>query len=264
MISFWVLSTKAQTKNEDLEIFFIEEDQKLKLFANNHKLYPFSLTFNFELKGLRLLDDLPEVFVLPPETDTFQLATFSIPERRSWSYKYSYGYYSGDANAIHNENQLYLLPFKEHQTYLLSQGYFGEESHMNENALDFTMPEGTEICAARGGKVVDIKEDSNQGCPNSSCNEMGNFVKILHDDGTMADYFHLQQNGALVELGETVEAGDIIALAGDTGWASGSHLHFIVYKASANGRVSIPTLFKTQNSASGEYLKEDKKYRSVR
>lgn len=257
-------SLAGQSQNDDPSLFFEQDGQELKLFGNNHQLIPLTLIFNFELKGLKPLEDLPDAFILPAEIDTFLLATFSIPEGRSWSYKYSYSYYSGDANAKHDDEHIYLIPYQEHESFLLSQGYFSEPSHMKENALDFTMPEGSKICAARSGKVVQIKEDSNKGCPGAECNELGNYVRILHEDGTLADYFHLQQNGALVNLGEEVQAGEVIALAGDTGWASGSHLHFIVYKAGINGRISIPTLFKTNDAPTGSFLKEDRRYLSVR
>ncbi len=265
LLSIFFISSglAAQEQNDELQLFFEEDGQVLRLLADNKKLYPLSVKINLELKGLKPLEDLPEIVVVPGDAKGHELLTFSIPEDRAWSYKYAFSFYSGDANARHNDDYRYLIPFEEGERYLLSQGYNGSFSHMNENSLDFTMPEGTRITAARGGRVVDIKEDSNRGCPNVSCNDDGNYVRILHDDGTMADYYHLQFEGALVELNQEVRAGELIALAGDTGWASGSHLHFIVFQPTLNGRMSIPTLFKTEQS-SGEYLKEDVWYTSVR
>lgn len=253
----------AQEENDEMRLFFEEDGQVLRLKADNFKLYPISVKVNFELKGLQPTDDLPEIMVLPGEASDYELLAFSIPEGRSWGYKYAFSYYSGDASAKHNDDHVYLIPYKSGERYKLSQGYNGSFSHQNENSLDFTMPKGTEITAARAGRVVDLKEDSDRGCPSADCNDFGNFVRTLHSDGTMADYYHLQQNGALVELGQFVEAGDVIAEAGATGWASGVHLHFIVFKPTINGRMSIPTLFLTENN-NGEYLKEDRSYLSVR
>jgi murein DD-endopeptidase MepM/ murein hydrolase activator NlpD len=49
-------------------------------------------------------------------------------------------------------------------------------------------------------------------------------VKIDHKDGFSTIYAHNLQN--LVEPGQAVEAGSVIALVGRTGRASGPHLHF--------------------------------------
>lgn len=262
-ILFIYSSLTAQEENNELKLFFEEDGQILRLLADNDKLYPLSVALSLELKGLKALEELPDIMVVPGEAHNYQMLTFSIPEDRSWSYKYAFNYYSGNAHAVHNNEYPYLLPYEEGERFLLSQGYDGDFSHVHENSLDFTMPEGTRITAARGGKVVDLKEDSNHGCPKESCNDDANYVRILHNDGTLADYYHLQFNGVLVKLNQEVKAGDVIALAGATGWASGSHLHFIVYQPSLNGRLSIPTLFKTSQSST-EYLQEGIWYTSIR
>ena len=254
----------AQEDSKAPSLIFVQQENELKLLGSNDQYYPLTIRIEFVLKGLKLTEKLPDFFVLPAQSDSVALTTFAIPEGRTWSYKYSYSHYMGDANAQHNEEYIYVLPFPEGSTYLLSQGYMGASSHQNEYALDFTMPEGTEVSAARAGLVVDIKEDSNQGCPSASCNDLANYVRILHEDGTLADYFHLKQNGALVQIGQQVESGTVIGLAGDTGWASGSHLHFMVYKGSPTGRISIPTRFKVkENDPKGSALNEGQRYLSI-
>ncbi len=50
----------------------------------------------------------------------------------------------------------YDLPFQKGKLFRVYQGYNGVFSHQNEKAIDFTMPEGTEILAAREGMVVQI------------------------------------------------------------------------------------------------------------
>lgn len=57
-------------------------------------------------------------------------------------------------------------------------------------------------------------------------NTYGNMVKIKHSDGTVAYYGHIKQNSIKVKVGEYVEAGQEIAMVGNSGYSSGPHLHF--------------------------------------
>jgi len=67
----------------------------------------------------------------------------------------------------------------------------------------------------------------------------------------LGDYAHLQKDGGMVQVGETVAAGDLIGLSGSTGFSSGPHLHFAVLKIAAGSvRQSIPVKFRTANGES--------------
>ena len=55
-----------------------------------------------------------------------------------------------------------------------------------------------------------------------------NFIRILHEDGTMALYAHLREEGALVRVGQRVRGGQQIGLSGNTGFTTGPHLHFVI------------------------------------
>ena len=67
---------------------------------------------------------------------------------------------------------------------------------------------------------------------------------MLHDDGTTGEYYHLMQGGALVEVGESVQRGQLIARSGNTGHTTMPHLHFAVYRATTWGNTqSIPVRF---------------------
>ena len=88
------------------------------------------------------------------------------------------------------------------------------------------MPEGTPIVAARGGMVVKI-ENEQSGRGN---NPAGNFVRILHDDGTMGVYLHLMKGSVAVREGQRIETGTRIARSGNTGNSTGPHLHFVVQR----------------------------------
>lgn len=96
-------------------------------------------------------------------------------------------------------------------------------------AWDFAMPMGSLILAARGGRVSFVEQHWDIGGPNfKKYAAFANYVAIDQGDGTTALYLHLMQHGSLVKPGQPVIQGQPIAYSGETGFASGPHLHFQV------------------------------------
>jgi murein DD-endopeptidase MepM/ murein hydrolase activator NlpD len=141
---------------------------------------------------------------------------------------------------------VYHLPYEEGKTHLLVQGYFSKFSHKNRAALDFKMKRGTKITAAREGVVIRVKQDGDRGGWNKKYRPYGNVIVIQHSDGSRAGYWHLQQNGAFVKVGDTVRQDQVIGLSGKTGYTLFPHLHFIVWRSDNNGWRQIATHFKTK------------------
>lgn len=123
----------------------------------------------------------------------------------------------------------YELPFKKGGKYRVVQGYGGLFSHIHTAALDFAMPVGTPVYAARGGIIYGYRDDSNEGGILSKYKNKANYILIKHDDGSFGCYWHLQKNGVLVKHGY-VTAGQQIGLSGATGQVVSPHLHFSVKK----------------------------------
>src|SRR6185369_17458946 len=98
-------------------------------------------------------------------------------------------------------------------TFRLFQGPNGALSHRGKFALDFTMPLGTAVCAARAGEVIHVVDRFDDGGTDPKFTEMTNKILILHDDGTVGAYFHLLRGGMRVKLGDRVEPGTIIGLS---------------------------------------------------
>lgn len=159
-----------------------------------------------------------------------------------------------------DSSYIYALPYEEGGSHRLVQGYFGPFSHKERAALDFKMKRGTKITAAREGVVVRVKEDGDRGGWNKKYRPYGNNIVIQHPDGSRAGYWHLQWNGALVNVGDTVQKGQVIALSGKTGYTAMPHLHFLVWSFDNNRQwQQIPTRFQT--SSGPKYLRSWKKYK---
>jgi murein DD-endopeptidase MepM/ murein hydrolase activator NlpD len=155
---------------------------------------------------------------------------------------------------------IYTLPYEKGESFFVLQGYYSRLTHKNRAALDFKMKRGTKIVAARGGVVIRAKEDGTKGGLKGEYRSHGNTVVIEHEDGSRAGYWHLQTNGALVEVGDTVKAGQVIALSGKTGFTATPHLHFMVWRSGAGGWQQVATRFHTENGP--HYLRPFHFYRN--
>lgn len=154
---------------------------------------------------------------------------------------------------------VYSLPFEKGKKHRLVQGYFGPFSHKERAALDFAMKRGTKVCAVRSGVVVRVKEDGDRGGMNRKYRPYGNNIVIEHGDGTRAGYWHLQHNGALINVGDSVQEGQVIGLSGKTGYAAMPHLHLLIWRYSNNRWEQIATRFRTHKGIL--YLRGWKKYK---
>ncbi len=264
--SFFSTST-AQIQIDWLEI--TEEDgenDNINLYATNKGYCPLTISMDFSvLENLKADRKLPAEVVIPNDGEAHHVVTLKPTSRTgNLAYNFQLAYSMGDAlNAKPNKNHAYLLPFSAGKSYRVGQGYNGHFSHSGINALDFNMPEGSNICATRAGTVVTVKEDSNSGCKSSKCKDQANYILIYHKDGTFASYVHLKFQGAKVKPGDKIEAGQVIGLSGNTGWSSGPHLHLEIYQPGPNNqRISLPTKFLIAQGKKA-YLKEEESYTAI-
>ena len=84
---------------------------------------------------------------------------------------------------------------------------------------------GTPVKAAMDGRVADVGWNANYG----------NYVIISHGGGLQTLYGHLSSYS--VKAGDSVSQGMVIAKSGNTGYSTGPHLHFGVYR---NGVMTNP------------------------
>jgi murein DD-endopeptidase MepM/ murein hydrolase activator NlpD len=122
---------------------------------------------------------------------------------------------------------IYNLPFKDGTKHRVVQGYGGLFSHKNIAAIDFEMPEGTPIYAAREGTIYSYKDNSDEGGLFSKYKNKANFIIVKHNDESFGCYWHLKKDGVVAKKG-MVAKGQLIGYSGATGFTLRPHLHFSV------------------------------------
>lgn len=117
----------------------------------------------------------------------------------------------------------YRLPYPVGESYPVHQDNCSLGGHhgVYRYSYDFLMPIGSPVTAARAGVVAETLEGHLDG------EAIENWVKIRHEDETLAAYSHLHR--VAVRVGEVVAVGDLLGLSGNTGQTGGvPHLHFHV------------------------------------
>ncbi|PKM32651.1 MAG: peptidase M23 [Gammaproteobacteria bacterium HGW-Gammaproteobacteria-12] len=170
--------------------------------------------------------DKPIRWVLPPRSN-IRLATLSPQDAsKPLRYKPRLRYALGDPRlqpSIHR----YPLPWRG-GPFRQTQGANGTYSHFTP----------------KGRYAVDIAVKTENQQSGRGNNPAGNFVRILHDDGTMGVYLHLMKGSVSVREGQRVETGSLLARSGNTGNSTGPHLHFVVQRNVGLAVESIPFNFR--------------------
>lgn len=164
---------------------------------------------------------------------------YPLMYQQSFSYSLIYSPEPGKKGSV--GGYAYALPWKG-GPFRISQGAGGDFSHNSPKgrfAVDIAMPVGTPIVAARAGTVVKVRNDQHGRRPDPA----GNYVRILHDDGTHSAYLHLKRGSVQVKAGQQVKIGSLLGQSGNTGRSTGPHLHFVVQKNIGDSLVSVPFRF---------------------
>lgn len=103
-----------------------------------------------------------------------------------------------------------------------------DSNHRNgHSGIDFACAVGTTVQSGAAGTVVSATKS------NAANGGYGMYMEVDHGDGFKTLYGHL--SGFIASVGETVTAGQAIAKSGNTGFSTGPHLHFSLFKN--NGHV---------------------------
>ena len=114
------------------------------------------------------------------------------------------------------QNQSYMWPLPVNRLTITSKYGWRKIWGMNDfhYGIDIAAPYGTEIYAAKAGKVIVSTYD----------HSYGNYVVIDHGGGKTTRYAHMSTR--IAKVGDSVKQGQIIGKVGATGSATGYHLHF--------------------------------------
>lgn len=222
-VSYWLYNKKPFVVTVTLEV----DTSNLRTSASNQHRH----NINQVLQGHQRV----KVLELQP-----------IDKGRSIWYDESFYWTPGNMLAVHQAENGYHYPYPKGDYYPIVQGFSGGYSHSGASAyaVDFAMPVGTPIHAARSGIVIDLVATHSKGGASRKYASYANYVVILHEDDTTGEYYHLQQNGVVVAIGEKIVTGQKIGYSGNTGFSSLPHLHFAVYRAKPFGKYqSVPFKF---------------------
>ena len=242
-------SSKKAKKQELVYLEAKKVGKEIAIYAYNNN--PYTVTINIKADFTNLKSDKAKLssFTLGANANV-ECTRLTPINGNAYSYALEYTWILGSQNALHDDSYIYRLPFSIGSSHIVSQGYNGGKTHFGSSryAIDFAMNVGTKIYAAREGKVVKTKADSNIGGIGKEYSKHGNFVTIEHSDKTFATYYHLKQNGVAVSVGSTIKRGDLLGYSGNTGYSSGPHLHFAVFTLDNTLKTqTLPVKFKSVN-----------------
>lgn len=189
--------------------------------------------------------------VLPPRSDTDLVFVGKSVEQVELRFDSEFEFIPGQPGAEHRPEQPYRLPYALSSSVRVSQAYPVVKTHndaASQYAVDFVMPVGTDVFAARDGVVIEVASDFfESGTDYEVDGPRANVVRILHADGTMALYVHLNWNTIRVVPGQRVRRGEYLADSGNTGFTTGPHLHFVVQRNEGGALVAVPLEFAGPN-----------------
>jgi murein DD-endopeptidase MepM/ murein hydrolase activator NlpD len=249
----------AEDNQNGFRIVKERDGDAITLIIKSDYACEFTVTFEATLKNTTASRPVPFTMDAAGRSSFELVRLWPTNKRRAWRYTYKYYRQVGGRRSSTSNDADYVMPFKPGR-YVVMQGPRGTYSHFagsgSENAVDWTVPVGTVVCAAREGRVVGVRQDSTVGGPDRKFRPFANYVIIKHADGTFADYVHLKTGGALVKMGDEVTVGQPIGLSGLTGFTSAPHLHFSVFQTiDGKTKLTLPFRLKTDHGTFTEFIR---------
>ncbi len=243
LFSFTGFSADTANKDHHVKIEVKKNGSTVALYAHLADCTEVTITLTMNLDNMTASPPVP-LTVDSLGKQEFLLTTIH-PTAAKKEHKYNYQFHSKIGRRLQFAPFPfnYYLPYADQEFKVIK----GDDGPHNENAINWAMPAGTAVCAARDGVVVAIRQDSDSNGKDDKNKHVANYVVIKHEDNSLAEYSHLQKNSLQVKLGQKVKVNAPLGLSGNTGSPSGPHLHFAVYY-NIDGKTSktIPVQFVTK------------------
>jgi murein DD-endopeptidase MepM/ murein hydrolase activator NlpD len=235
----------------EVRLFQQATEKGIGLIAQNTFYAPIQLAFRIsETENVASSTPREGLKVLPPRSSVPLLLVGKATPNADLHFETEFRYLPGEPGAEHRPTQPYRFPYALSTSAWVSQAFPDVITHgdpASQYAIDFMMPIGTHVFAARDGVVIEVASDFfENGTDVNVDGPRANIVRVLHDDGTMSLYGHLSWNSIRVVPGQHVARGEYLADSGNTGFSTGPHLHFVVQRNRGGAIVSVPIEFASR------------------
>lgn len=205
--------------------------EKLVLYGVNSLAGPAQVWLELKVqKNIHLHPSSDSEWLLHGPGEEFLTYVSPVEPQRPWAYQWATRFVEGRPVEPADLDSQPLPPPLKGGPFYITQAFHGKASHQqhpsSHKAVDIYMPEGSPVAAVRAGTVMDVEQDFSRSGWRADVADEANYVRILHPDGSMAIYAHLQAQSIQVSLGQEVEVGQVLAKSGNTGYSTGPHLHF--------------------------------------
>ena len=241
---------KIERRFEKPEVRLFQQGRSdgVALIAQNTYYGPVQIAFRLKpIENVSLQTKRSGLTTLPPRSQTELVVVGKSVENIDLRFDSEFQFIPGEPGVQHQPDQPYRLPYALSTSVRVSQAYPVIKTHSDpasQYAIDFVMPIGTDVFAAREGVVIEVASDFFEaGTDYEVDGPRANVVRVLHDDGTMALYVHLNWNTIRVVPGQRVRRGEYLADSGNTGFTTGPHLHFVVQRNEGGALVAVPVEF---------------------
>lgn len=255
--------SEAATPPEIIKVLPRTVDDRVELVADNACFCPAEVAVRLtQPANVAGFDEDEKVSVIAAREPTV-IANLKPANRSAvMTFGYDYRAFLGEPGVKHAPMEPYRVPFALSQKFMVTQAYPDHVTHTDAAsayAVDIALPVGTQIYAARAGTVIEVASQFFEATSDPDKATQANIVRVLHPDGTMAIYAHLNWDSIRVRPGQIVKRGEYIADSGNTGVSSGPHLHFVVQRNAGLMHESLPIEFagpggKAVTPRSGEPL----------